>query len=92
MMYGINPFESLKTDLQPAMQLEAQIIGIKTIAKGETTGYNEKWRAKRKTCIAFIAAGYADGYPITALNKSFVALNGVRASGDRTRIHGYYRH
>jgi alanine racemase len=79
MMYGINPVGSLKTDLQPVMQLEAQIIGVKTIAKGETTGYNEKWRAKRNTCIAFIAAGYADGYPITALNKSFVALNGVLA-------------
>lgn len=79
MMYGINPVAGIKTDLQPVMQLEAQVIGVKTIAKGETTGYNEKWRAKRKSCIAYVAAGYADGYPITALNKSFVSLNGVRA-------------
>jgi alanine racemase len=78
MMYGINPVQSLKTDLQPVMQLEAQVIGTKIIAKGEATGYNEKWRAKRKSCVAFVAAGYADGYPITAMNKSFVAINGNR--------------
>ncbi|HSC74845.1 MAG TPA: alanine racemase [Pseudomonadales bacterium] len=78
MMYGINPVGNINADLQPAMQLEAQIIGMKTIAKGEPTGYNENWRAKRESRIAFIAAGYADGYPITALNKTFVAINGVR--------------
>jgi alanine racemase len=79
MMYGINPINDLGIDLQPVMQLEAQIIGIKTIAEGETTGYNERWCAKRQSIIAFVAAGYADGYPITALNKSFVAVNGKRA-------------
>ena len=79
MMYGINPVDSLDIDLQPVMQLEAQIIGMKTIAKGETTGYNEQWRAQRETRIAFIAAGYADGYPVTAINNSVVAINGERA-------------
>lgn len=78
MMYGINPVENFKPDLQPAMQLEARIIGIKTIATGESTGYNETWQAKRESRIAFIAAGYADGYPITALNKTFAAINGKR--------------
>lgn len=79
MMYGVNPIENTAINLKPVMQLEAQVIGTKTIAAGETTGYNEQWRAERETHIAFIAAGYADGYPVTAINKSVVALNGSRA-------------
>lgn len=79
MMYGVNPIENSEINLKPAMQLEAQVIGTKTIAAGETTGYNEQWRAERETRIAFIAAGYADGYPVTAINKSIVAINGEHA-------------
>ena len=28
--------------------------------------------------IGIVACGYADGYPITALNKTFVAIHGMR--------------
>lgn len=85
MMYGINPIgnseinPNLELNLKPAMQLEAQVIGTKIISTGETTGYNEQWRAARETHIVFIAAGYADGYPVTGINNSVVAINGIRA-------------
>lgn len=79
MMYGINPVATSTLALQPVMQLEAQVIGTKTIAAGETTGYNEQWRAQRETRVAFVSAGYADGYPVTATNNSVVAINGKRA-------------
>jgi alanine racemase len=79
MMYGINPIKA-DQNLQPAMQLQAQIIGIKHIASGESVGYNEQWRAVRDTRVAFVAAGYADGYPITVRNNAFVAVNGQRAA------------
>jgi len=79
MMYGINPLENTSHHLQAVMQLEAQVIGTRTIPAGETTGYNQRWRATRESQVAFVAAGYADGYPITALNHSAVAVNGERA-------------
>ncbi len=79
MMYGINPLENSPHKLQPAMQLEAQVIGTRMIPAGDTTGYNQRWRAEKDSCIAFVAAGYADGYPITALNHSAVGFNGQRA-------------
>ena len=79
MMYGINPLENSTQILQPVMQLEAQVIGTRIIPAGETTGYNQRWRAEKDSCIAFIAAGYADGYPITALNNSSVGFHGQRA-------------
>lgn len=79
MMYGINPLEKSLQVLQPVMQLEAQIIATRTIPAGETTGYNQRWCAERDSLVAFVAAGYADGYPITALNNSAVGFNGQRA-------------
>ncbi|HQQ63447.1 MAG TPA: alanine racemase [Pseudomonadales bacterium] len=78
MMYGVNPLPG-NLDLQAAMQMEAQVIGIKTISQGDTVGYNEQWHAARDTRVAFIAAGYADGYPVTVRNNAYVALDGVRA-------------
>lgn len=77
MLYGVSPLTD-DPGLQAVMQLEAQVIAVKKLNVGETTGYNERWRAERESCVAFVAAGYADGYPITALNKSFAALNGMR--------------
>lgn len=77
MMYGISPIADTHT-LQAVMQLEAQVIATRTIPASETTGYNQRWRAERDSHLAFVAAGYADGYPITALNNSVVAVNGVR--------------
>jgi alanine racemase len=78
MMYGVNPLDN-PLDLHAAMQMEAQVIGIKKISAGETVGYNEEWHATRDSTIAFIAAGYADGYPVTVRNNAFVAIEGVRA-------------
>jgi len=37
-------------------------------------GYNDTWRATRTTTLAFIAAGYADGYPITLNQPAVVAF------------------
>ena len=79
MMYGINPLKKSPHTLQPVMQLEAQVIATRTIPAGETTGYNQHWRAERESQLAFVAAGYADGYPITALNNSAVGFHGQRA-------------
>ncbi len=78
MMYGISPLENVSHNLQVVMQLQAQVIGARTISAGETTGYNQRWRAEKESHLAFISAGYADGYPITALNQSFVAVDGMR--------------
>ncbi len=80
MLYGVNPLPDTRypVDLKPVMQLEAQVIGTKTIEAGETVGYNETWRAERTTQLAFIAAGYADGYPITLQHQACVAFQSQR--------------
>jgi alanine racemase len=81
MLYGVSPVDGSQQhmDLQPAMKLQAKIIGIKTVESCETVGYNETWRATRDTVVVYVAAGYADGYPLLLRDKQAqAAVNGQR--------------
>jgi alanine racemase len=49
--------------LKPVMILRAPVIALRSLEKGEGVGYGQCWVAKRKTTIATVAIGYADGYP-----------------------------
>lgn len=77
MLYGISPFEWMYEYLQPAMQLSAPIISLKTIKKGEQVGYGGTWTASKKSTIAIIGIGYADGYPRHAQNSTPILINKV---------------
>lgn len=71
MLYGSSPFSDVSAKalgLQPAMQLKAPIIDIKTLEAGETLGYGLQWCASTATRIALVALGYGDGYPRHAPN------------------------
>lgn len=39
----------------------AQVVSLRTLAIGETTGYDEAFRATRPTTVAVVSAGYGDG-------------------------------
>lgn len=65
-LYGVSPdahISSEELNLIPAMTLKAKIIAIQEIAPGEVVGYGSRWCAKRRSRIAVVACGYADGYP-----------------------------
>ncbi len=81
MLYGASPFEQPHphaTPLQAAMTLTSEVIGIRTIAAGETVGYGRTWTAPDTATIATVAVGYGDGYPRHAPNGTPVIINGVR--------------
>jgi alanine racemase len=65
LMYGVNPapVRFKDTQLRPAMRFCAPIIAIREVPKGECVGYGGWWRAPRRSKIAIVGAGYADGYP-----------------------------
>jgi alanine racemase len=67
MLYGVNPLDTARfpVDLKPVMHLQAQVLGTREIPSGASIGYNDTWHASRTTQVAYIAAGYADGYPVT---------------------------
>jgi alanine racemase len=66
MLYGASPFPvriENATRLRPAMTFRAEIIALRAVEIGESVGYGARWTADRRSRIATVAAGYADGYP-----------------------------
>jgi alanine racemase len=61
-LYGVNPTPGQKNPMQPVIELQAHIVQVRTVPRGETVGYDAAWTAKRPTRIAVAAVGYADGY------------------------------
>ena len=81
-LYGHYPSEEVQKEnlfLRPAMTLKSRISNIKTIDKGEGVGYNHSYIAKKKTHIATIPIGYADGYSRMLAERSYVSVDGEKA-------------
>jgi alanine racemase len=62
-----------------AMRLVTEIAQLRSIAKGDTVGYNASWRADRDSRVAVLPLGYADGLPRRASGHAQVAIRGRRA-------------
>lgn len=68
-LYGYGNF-----NLKPVMKIESYVAKILTCQKGENIGYG-KTKIKKKTQIATIPMGYADGVPRNLSGKAYVYLN-----------------
>ena len=82
-LYGAQPMnraaqQNCSLVLQPAMQLTAAIIGLRSIKQGEGVGYGQTWHASRDSVIATLAIGYGDGYPRHAPTGTPAWLHGQR--------------
>lgn len=62
-LYGFSPLDRDRARLQNTITLKTIVTQLKTIAKGETVGYNRSFVAPREMQLAIIPIGYADGYP-----------------------------
>ena len=87
MLYGNSPLASdgfhhldSNLDLRPMMQFESKVVDIRSVAAGESVGYERDWTAKRDSRIALVAAGYGDGYPRNTRNGAPVMVEGCLAS------------
>ena len=77
--YGLAPTTSHRNlGLTPAMRFESSIVNVKRIAAGDGVSYNFLWTAPKKTTVALVAAGYADGVPRAATGHAHVDIAGVR--------------
>lgn len=66
MLYGGAPLLGRRgpaLDLQPVMHLQARLIAVKTIRKGESIGYGRDFTAPKSMRIGVVGFGYGDGYP-----------------------------
>ncbi|MBX3585235.1 MAG: alanine racemase [Ramlibacter sp.] len=65
-------------DLQGAMTLASQLIGVQNLQPGDTVGYGSSFTADAPLRIGIVACGYADGYPRHCTTGTPVLVNGVR--------------
>lgn len=60
--------------LRPCVRWLSSVVHVKTIEAGTPVGYAGTWRAPRRTRIALVPVGYADGYPLALSNKARVGV------------------
>ena len=87
-LYGGNPTPGQPNPMRPVVTLTVAVQQTRWIEAGESCGYNAQWTAKRRTRLATLLAGYADGLPRAAGAtdarpgpRSRSRANGARWSG-----------
>ncbi|MGB9368767.1 MAG: alanine racemase [Xanthobacteraceae bacterium] len=61
-LYGANPTPGKPNPIQSVVTLEARVVQLREVDEGATVGYSATWTAKRRTRLAVISIGYADGF------------------------------
>jgi len=76
-MYGFSPLDKIDKNLslKPALFLKAKVAFIRTIDPGVGVSYGGKFVSHRKTNLAVLSIGYADGVPRNLSGKINVIYN-----------------
>jgi len=65
-LYGGNPTPGAPNPMRAVARLAARILATRDIEAGESVGYDATWIAPRRTRLATVGVGYADGLPVSA--------------------------
>lgn len=77
MLYGYSPTPHLGDfQLMPVLTLVSRIVQIRSLAPGESTSYNRSFTATRRTRIAVLPIGYADGLNRHLSNRGTLLVKG----------------
>lgn len=81
LIYGYKSFDNVyeKIDVQPIAKLKCRITYIKEVEKGTSISYGRTFITDKKTKIATIPIGYADGIRRELFNKGSVVIKGKKA-------------
>lgn len=79
-IYGSAPFPNTAAGLLPALRLRTEVIALRTIAAGTAVGYSGAYRVGRRSVIATIPIGYADGFPRRLSSEAEVLVHGARCA------------
>jgi len=76
-MYGYSPLAKLDQNLflKPALFLKVKVAFIRIIDQGVSVSYGRKFVSSRKTKLAVLSIGYADGVPRNLSGKIQVIYN-----------------
>ena len=62
-LYGVGSGHGALVQPEPVVNLRAPIVEVRELEPGDTVSYDATLRVERRTRIATLAIGYADGYP-----------------------------
>ncbi len=62
-MYGLNTAPDRQNKMQNVVSLQAPVLQIASVPKGEYIGYGASYKTARDMQIAIVSIGYADGLP-----------------------------
>lgn len=77
-LYGYAP-NAAELGLEPVMRVSTRILTVRELAAGTPVSYGRTFITKRKSRIAVLPLGYADGYPRMLSNRADVLIQGNRA-------------
>jgi alanine racemase len=61
-LYGGRAHEGKPNPMRTVVRMAARILQVREVAPGDTVGYGAIYKAQRRSRIATIACGYADGF------------------------------
>ena len=78
-LYGYFPFNDFDFDLNlnPALKVKARVTLVRDVEKGIGVGYGHFFKTQRKSKLAVVGIGYADGVSRTLSGKIFASIDGV---------------
>ena len=79
-LYGLHPGEGVSQSIaiKPVLSLKTRIAFIKEIEAGETVSYGRRFMARRRSRVATLPIGYADGLSRDLSNRGQVLVGGRR--------------
>jgi len=81
-LFGYYPSEEVhkdKINLKPVLTLKTDIVHVKTMEQDMYISYGRKYKTEKKSTIATLPIGYADGYTRLLFDKAKVIINGKLA-------------
>lgn len=81
MLYGLYPAPEMarRIELRPALSWKTRILQVKELPAASSVGYGRTFVTRRKSLIAALPVGYADGYHRLLSNRGAVIVRGKRA-------------
>lgn len=76
-LYGASPVPGVR-GLSPVMTWKTRVVFLKEVAKGVRVSYGGTWRAPKRSRLATLPVGYADGYRRGFSGKASVLVRGRR--------------
>ena len=79
LLYGMRGYHIGYLPVEQCLTFKTAVSELHEIEAGEGVSYDFLWKAGRKSLIATLPFGYADGYPRNLRDKGYVTINGQKA-------------